>query len=378
MSVATATDEVRIRLLPPDAIDRVAELWRQTEARCPRVPLAASWTWTATWLQHYGDTVRTRFAIVERGGDPCAVALLGRSTLRPGHVPVRALHLGTAGEPAADSVCVEYNDLLCVPGTRETGLRALTTAIAADREWDELRIDGTSDDALGDELARSTPRSRVVRSPHPSWYFDLTRPDADADLASALPSGPRRRLRSSLRAFAARGPLTVEWPTERAHARRILDELVDRHQRRWREAGEPGSFSSRRFLGFHREFLRGGVSDGTAAAVRVRCGDETIGCLYLLCDGDRALFYQSGLATFTDNRLRPGLVAHALAMQACRERGFVAYDFLAGDARYKRDLATDRTDLVWTRVQRPRLRLQGLAVARQLRDRARPRPGSLD
>lgn len=366
-SFVTADDAVRIRLRDPDAIDEVADAWRHVEAGCPRVPLAVSWSWTATWLRHYGDIVRPRFAIAERAGEPCAVALLVRGLERPARVPIRTLHLGTAGEPAVDNVCVEYNDLLCVPGTRPAVLRELAATLAADSRWDELRLDGVPGDDLGTRLAEALPGTRRIASPHPARYFDLTRLEPGADIASALPSGPRRRLRASLRAFEARAPLRIEWPDDPSDAELILDELVELHQRRWQDAGNPGSFASLRFRAFHRDLVRHGVENGTTAVVRVHCGGRTVGALYLLRDGDRALFYQSGLAPFDDNRLRPGLVAHALAMQACRERGFVAYDFLAGDARYKRDLATDSQELTWTRVQRPRLRLRGLDVARRLR-----------
>ncbi len=373
MTARTATGAVRIRVLPLDAIDRVAVAWRQVEALCPQVPLMVSWDWTRTWLRHYGSAVDARFVIAERYGRPRAVALLCRSSPRYGPVRVPTLHLGTAGEPSGASVCVEYNDLLCVPGDRETIVRALAATIAADRWWHELRIDGADDATLGAQLAARTRDVRVRQDVRPSWYYDLGRPAPDADIASALESGPRRRVRAGLRAFAARGPLAVDWPTDPAEATSILAELVERHQRRWQDAGEPGAFASERFVGFHREIVRDGVATGAAAVLRARCGDETIGCLYLLRDGDRALFYQSGLATFDDNRLRPGVVAHALAMQACRERGFVAYDFLAGDARYKRELSTDRIDLTWTQGQRPRLRLRSLDVARQVRNRTRPR-----
>lgn len=369
----TADDAVRIKLRGTDAIDEVADAWRRVEADCPRVPLAVSWSWTATWLRHYGDTVRPRFAIAERAGVPCAVALLVRSIERPARVPVRTLHLGTAGEPAVDNVCVEYNDLLCVPGMRGPVLRELASTLAADSRWDELRIDGTAGDALAAGLAEALPGTRRITAPNPSRYFDLTRPEPGADLASALPSGPRRRLRASVRAFEAYAPFQVEWPDDPSDAELLLDELVDLHQRRWQDAGNPGSFASLRFRAFHRDLVRHGVEDGTAAVVRVRCGLRTLGVLYLLRDGDRALFYQSGVAPFDDNRLRPGLVTHALAMQACRERGFAAYDFLAGDARYKRDLSTDSQELTWTRVQRPRLRLRGLDMARKLRDARRLR-----
>lgn len=372
---ATVDDAVRIRLRAIDEIDAVADAWLGVEAACPHVPLAVSWSWTATWLRHYGEVVRPRFVVAERGGVPCAVALLVRSVERPARVPVRTLHLGTSGEPAVDNVCVEYNDLLCVPSARDAVLRELGTTFAADSRWDELRIDGTAGDALGAGLAQALPGTRRLADPQPSRYFDLTRPEPGMDIASALPSGPRRRLRASLRAFEALAPMRVEWPDDPSDAELLLDELVELHQRRWQDAGSPGSFASLRFRAFHRDLVRHGVADGTAAVVRVRCGLRTVGVLYLLRDGDRALFYQSGLAPFDDNRLRPGLVAHALTMQACRERGFTAYDFLAGDARYKRDLATDSQDLTWTRVQRPRLRLRGLDVARRLRN-GRARPGT--
>lgn len=372
---ATTDGAVRIRLRGPESIDEVADAWRRVEADCPHVPLAVSWAWTATWLRHYGDVVHPRFVIAERAGVPCGVAMLVRSVERHARVPVRTLHLGTAGEPAVDNVCVEYNDLLALPDARGAVLRALAATFTADARWDELRIDGAAGDALGAGLADALPGTRRITSAHPSHYFDLTRPEPGADLASALPSGPRRRLRASVRAFEAHAPFQVEWPDDPNDAELLLDELVDLHQQRWQDAGSPGSFASLRFRAFHRDLVRRGVVDGTAAVVRVRCGLRTLGVLYLLLDGDRALFYQSGVAPSDDNRLRPGLVAHALAMQACRERGFAAYDFLAGDARYKRDLSTDVQELTWTRVQRPRLRLRGLDVARRLRD-GRTRRGS--
>jgi CelD/BcsL family acetyltransferase involved in cellulose biosynthesis len=79
------------------------------------------------------------------------------------------------------------------------------------------------------------------------------------------------------------------------------------------------------------------------------------------------LFYQSGLARFEDRTITPGFVAFCLCMQACYERGFSEYDFLAGDSRYKRDLATGARQLVWATATRPAVRwraMDRLAVTR--------------
>ena len=59
-------------------------------------------------------------------------------------------------------------------------------------------------------------------------------------------------------------------------------------------------------------------------------------------------FYQSGFRYEADNRLKPGLVTHALVIQACLDRGLDVYDFLASEvagSRYKQSLATDNAKL---------------------------------
>jgi len=82
------------------------------------------------------------------------------------------------------------------------------------------------------------------------------------------------------------------------------------------------------------------------------------------------LFYQSGFAAFDDNKLKPGLVTHALCMQACRERGLTEYNFLAGESRYKQELATMEQELVWAVARQRRLKfflVDRLRRARQWR-----------
>ena len=55
-----------------------------------------------------------------------------------------------------------------------------------------------------------------------------------------------------------------------------------------------------------------------------------------------------------DNRHRPGLLAHAMAIEQARARGIRVYDFLAGDAPYKARLGQRLGEIVWCRAQRNR------------------------
>jgi len=61
-------------------------------------------------------------------------------------------------------------------------------------------------------------------------------------------------------------------------------------------------------------------------------------------------FYQSGLRYEDDNRLKPGLIAHSLAIQHYLDGKASEYDFLAGErgrVQYKQSLGSCKRQLMW-------------------------------
>jgi CelD/BcsL family acetyltransferase involved in cellulose biosynthesis len=353
---ASRTSALRLHVLSRHDHREAGRAWRALEGALGAPLGPVSWAWTDTWLTHYGDVVDHRFAIAERGGEVCGVALL--STGARSHVRPRTLHLGTAGEPRGTGVFVEGNRLVARPADRAAFAALLAETIDADPRWDRLVLDGVPPDDAELLLAR-WPHARVRVEHCP--VTDLTAGD---DVLAALSASRRRRLRSTLRAF---GDLTLEWAANGGAAVALLDELIDLHQRQWRERGQPGAFASPRFAAFHRDAVHRLVPEGNAAVVRVRRGDETVGCLYGLIAGSRLLFYQGGLRRYDDNRLRAGQACHVMFMRVCRERGLTAYDFLAPAARYKLELATDTTTLAWAEVDRTRWRTRVSQRARRVR-----------
>lgn len=343
-------------------------------ARPPR--LAASWAWTETWLDHFGDTVEAELVAVEEPGrsaaTPLAVALLTVGTERRRGVPVRHAHIGTAGEPQADTVYVERNALHAPPERRAEVARTLVAHLQDAGGWDELRLDGfVPDDAAALAAAPALGPAGIELDRKPSPWTDLAaiRDAGGDDVVAALRSGPRRRVRQTLRAFDG---LELEWADDTTTAHAFLDELATLHQARWTAEGRPGAFSSARFTAFHHAAVaRLGVAGDQPGAIVVRvraAGNTTVGCLMAYVDGPDVLFYQSGLARFERSAQRAGHAAHALLMQECLQRGYGVYDFLPGEARYKDELATGEGELVWGTARARHLRarlLSGAAVARR-------------
>ncbi len=338
------------------------DLWRTAEGAAGAHGLTCGWDWVRTWIGHYGDVVPHRFVIGMDGETPVAAALLTvtRTTLRRG-LWTRALHVGTSGEPEGEGVFVERNRVLAGDDdTRRAFVAGLLADLGRRRDWDELRLPGfVALDAGAFQEAAPDLQLRPVDSP----AMDLRAVREDGgDVVAALRSGPRSRIRRSLRGL---GDVEAEWAATETRALAIFDELVEVHQRHWLAAGEPGAFASGRVVAFHRELIARLLPRDAAMLFRVRAGGETIGCVYGLRDGERMLFYQSGVAQSADPKVKPGLVTHALCMQECLERGYDAYDFLAGDDRYKRELSSGADRLVWGRLRRPRSRPVVADVARR-------------
>jgi len=339
---------LRLTLVDAGRRDDAAAAWNDLE-QAARPGLAVTWDWTGTWLEHYGDVVPHSFAIAWRHGRPRGAALITRGVARRrGRIPLRTLHLGTSGEAPGDGVFVEYNRLLAAPGDHAAFASALLAHLRTRTSWDELALDGFApDDAQ--VLLRADPSLVPRREVVHAVDLAAAATAGDGDVVRGLAAGVQRRLRRGVRGLA--DPQT-EWATDADHALDVLAELSWLHTRRWNAAGQRGAFTSPRFAAFHRALVPRLVARDTAILFRLRDRGRTLACLYCLVDRGRVLSYQSGVAQLSDNKVRPGLLAHALCMRACHERGLAEYDFLAGDGRYKRELATVTRELVWVAARR--------------------------
>lgn len=357
-----AGQRIRTHVLSAGERTAAREMWIGLQNEIDELGLMCSWEWTGTWLEHYGDVVPHRFVVGENERGVRGVALVAtHSSLRKIHPP--KISLGTAGEPHGTSVFVERNRLLARAEDRLAFASALLNELECDKWWHRLTFDGM---VLGDAAALLDGRTGVHRRVETSPVTDIGFADPEQVLAS-LSGGTRRRIRQSLREL---GGLEVEWAQTVSVAHGILDELISLHQAHWRSRGRPGAFSSPRFTGFHRDLIASLVPARRAALFRIRHKGTTIACLYGLIEGSRLLFYQSGVRRHQHNRVRVGLVAHLLFMQACCERGLTTYDFLAPAARYKTELASRSEQLVWGELERPGVRLQLEKIARMAKRRA--------
>jgi CelD/BcsL family acetyltransferase involved in cellulose biosynthesis len=168
-----------------------------------------------------------------------------------------------------------------------------------------------------------------------------------------------------------------KWELRRAGTPLALEEgaaaLRELHAERWSADGRSGVFASERFSRFHAAVMPrlligedGASLDLSWLVVRGRA----VAAAYSIVYGGKLHFYQSGRRVDVPRAVRPGIALHAMAIRHAIESGLREYDFLAGAARYKRELSLATRPLVTLRAVGRGVRARGVEAVRLLTESA--------
>lgn len=338
----------------------LAEEWQALEREAAG-SFFTTWTWMACWLQHLEDAGAPRPLVMRvrlcKRGPTVGLGLWSRRTLRRLRcLPSRALLLHAVGQPVLDDLTIEHNGLLSradLAGPVEAA--ACAGLLRRGGDVDQLVVPGASavPPAVADLAARTGLRLRTWSEPAYRLRFDAC-VGAGGRYLDTLGAATRSTVRRSMRLYEALGPLVLETAASVDEALHFLDRLKHWHQRHWQARGQPGAFANPRFEAFHRRLVAAGFESGAVRLQRLRAGAQEVGLLQAFVHRGQVLAYQSGLCMdLVDRNHHPGLVLHALAVQHALDSGFAGYDLMAGEARYKRQLASECYPMLTWSLHRP-------------------------
>lgn len=348
--------------------------WRRLYASSPVPSFFLSPAWLLAWA---GGNPAGAATHIVRGLDGERLILLGVFGA-PAPTPLigpRSVRLAEYGIEAFDSVYIEDNDFLIAPDAPED-MRERALAAVADTLGAEEIVLRNSARALAEASARFAETHgwrRTLLRVQPVYALDLNAARAAGDGALGGRSAAlRSKMKRAQRRYEERGLVALRVARSEQERLEAWRNLIDLHQEAWRSRGEAGAFSNPHFIAFH-ERLQKAAPEATQL-VQVSVAGEPIGCLYNFLHRGRVLNYQSGFRFEEDNQLTPGLLTHALAMQHYLGEGYEAYDFLAGEAEYKKRLGEPAGALSTIVLEKPgRLRTALRSALKRLR-RAALRP----
>lgn len=348
-------------LAPVTDLAALGTRWQALEARVGG-SFFRSWTWIGAWAAGL-DTPPLLLSVTGADGTDIALGLFVETSEKRRGLRVRQVRLHDTGVTAKDAITVEYNSLLCDDGMEAAAWHAALRALRARGGWDELVVGGatTATVAILSDLGLGLHRRAQTSSAH----VDLTalREDGVTDAegyVATLGKNTRQQLRRSMRLYAERGPLVLE---DCADVEGFFAELGVHHEAKWQASGTSGATANPDYMAFHRRMIAEALPKGEVELLRASAGGEGFGWLYNFVGRGQVLFYLSGFRAEDDNRLKPGLVTHALAVERHLRGGAKIYDFMGGTNRYKTSLGQPGPDMVAVALQRrvPVLMLEDFA-----------------
>lgn len=357
-----------ILLDPLQELERTKALWTGLCAAA-RPSYFLSWGWIENWLSTLPAAARVRFVVCMEGQVPVLAFFIGVvKAVRHRLLKSRSFALNATGMPQDNDLFAEYNAFLCAPG-RHFNLQELLAQLP--EEWEEFALPGLDMESFpGNRLSQALPPYNVaVQIDTVCPYVDLERVrQKQGDYLALLSANTRAQIRQSYKRYEQHDKIRLEAAENLSGAMKIFEELHALHQQTWQGRGRQGAFASEYFCAFHRRLIQQRFACGEIQLLRIAAGDKTLGCLYNFVQDGTIYFYQSGINYESDQKLKPGLVAHVEAVRHNVGLGHAIYDFLGDGARYKMSLSTHTRRLLWARIQKPLLKFKIERSLKNLRD----------
>lgn len=320
--------------------EQTAAKWQDLEGRANN-SVFISWLWIGNWL----DLVTDKLFIVEcyQGEKLVGLAFFVEKVRKVfGLIPVKQWQLHRTGNTEQDQIWIEHNDFLLDSSVDDVARLQMVQAVCDyDASMKEVIV-GLSSKSILSSFQQCFPQSRVlIATQGYSVAFDKIK---QTYLTDVLSKNTRAQIKRSEKLLTQLGDLSFSIVTKKEHINLLLIEVSKIHIERWQNTLEGSGFTNPLFCKFHQEIINTDDTNIVQMAV-LSLNNSAIGYLFNYVYQGQVYFYLSALTVLDNSKIKVGLTLHAKAIQFYLNQVCNSYDFLGGEARYKRSLSNQHYDL---------------------------------
>lgn len=250
-------------------------------------------------------------------------------------------YLHQTGLPKKDQIYIEYNSPLFHPDHKMEALHYFISFIQS-RPCDHFVLSGIRSSfysILTEYLKTNTLGEQL------SYGINLNSLRANGEIyEDSLGKSTKRHLTKAKEHYKT---ISLEFAQNENEAASFLLELAYLHNFAWRQRKITGAFENQAFLDFHLSLIKNTFQQKKIHLVKIKGETDILGYFYLFDQNDIISYYQSGILYQTDQRIKPGLLAHATLIQHFLDEKKSFYDFMAGNLPYKEALGKKHETLYW-------------------------------
>lgn len=316
-----------------------------------------SWLWIKTWL----TTFKEPFQVLRVH---CRGQLVGLALVRTlgfrrwGWAPSDRMYLHQTGCRNRDQIWIEYNGFLCAEGYEKSVVSQVFSYLASDNSWDEFVVGGVTSQKAK-LMEEESHLNRLDLWQAPTYGVELNDSVRSGNYLASLSKNTRYQINRSGKIYSELyGEVLLDVASNIEDALSFFRMAGPLHQARWGDKLGQSGYSNKYFVEFHCNLIEAAWPSRNLDLIRIQAGTHTLGYFYNFLYRGKVYFYLSGLTPEENPKLKPGLSAHALAIQYYADRGYDYYDFMGGDARYKASLGKKSLELCQVCFRRDRFKFK--------------------
>jgi hypothetical protein len=257
-----------------------------------------------------------------------------------GLFPIKQWHLHKTGNAEQDQIWIEHNDFLLDANISDVVREEMVKYICSiESLFQEVIIGLSTSDVILSFTKPFRSKSFKLRTIIETLAYRVETKETYAN--EVLSKNTRSQVVRSEKLLNQLGDLDFSVFSKRDDVTKTLENIAKIHINRWDKTNEGSGFTNPSFQKFHR-LITSDKGHGIAEVSVLSLNKKPIGYLLNYIYKNKVYFYLSALTTFEENKIKVGMTLHTKAIQHYIDIGIYNYDFLGGDARYKKSLSNNK------------------------------------
>ncbi len=332
-----------------------------------------SWKWIGNWLKLLNTNDNIRLLSASKNNQLVALGIfVERDITRNGCIKAKQWLLHRTGNECIDQIWIENNNFLIQAQDKKVIEQAIWRYLTTHQQQvDEFILNVAKAPELT-ELSSSANQYQLLLSNNELGHnLELSKYFTIDDYLNSLSKNTRQQIKRSLKLLAATGEIKFQLQTDSQAQLKLLEQTQKWHIAKWINTDTPSGFTNPIFIDFHRLLINTDHHSAKTLISQLTLNNEILGSCYYFQQGDKVYFYLSCLKPANNNRIKLGLIMHYLMVEwlITNNHTISEYDFLAGDARYKRSLANKNDSYTKITIQKQTTKFAIEAALKQLKER---------
>ncbi|TWX52482.1 GNAT family N-acetyltransferase [Colwellia hornerae] len=360
-TISQGTVQVNVEQISSKNFNALEEQWLQLE-HSANTSFFLSWKWIGCWLKTIADDQKIYLVKAQKNDIIVGLGVfIEQNIVRHNLILSKQWLLHRTGKEEKDQIWIENNGFLLSEADKEkTHDTIWHYLLKHHNNVDEFIVYVAKKNSFVNLNITNKKYSRINQQPEFGYRIPLTGLSSLKEYLSKTSKNTRQQFNRSLKHLAIQGELefaVIEKPQEQ---REVIDNTKHWHTNKWRNTLTPSGFENKEFCKFHNSLLKSTHPTATTLMAAISLNKQLMGSIYCLSDKKNVYFYLSCIKPITDNKIKLGLIMHVLMVEWLILQGdkYNEYDFLAGDARYKRSLSPIKDEYLKLIIQKNSLKFK--------------------